>query len=298
MAIDFPDSPSPGDQYTTNGKTYRWDGTVWGVYGTFSRDFTASDTEPTGVPDGHIWYRSDQSQTLIRYDNTWVEIGSAGGFDSSSTSFPTSLDSGTGFAAVEALQAKVGADGSAVTTSHDYKISQIESDISTAQSDISTAQSDISTAQSDITALENAAPQSGSIIQTQWTTLPVANFQTTASTIQNTGFSVTFTPQYASSKVLHILVIGAYFICDGQLKIYRGGSPAVNISLADSFRDVSTTAYIYDMPPTTVTLLDSPNTTSQITYEIWAYASGCGQTCYIGSPGDFTPTWLLMEVAA
>jgi hypothetical protein len=78
MAIDFPDSPSPGDQYTTNGKTYRWDGVAWGVYGTFSRDFTASDTEPTGVSDGHLWYRSDQSQTVIRYDNTWVEIGAAG----------------------------------------------------------------------------------------------------------------------------------------------------------------------------------------------------------------------------
>jgi hypothetical protein len=45
--------------------------------------------------------------------------------------------------AVEALQAKVGADSSAVTTSHDYKIAQIESDISTAQSDISTLQSDV-----------------------------------------------------------------------------------------------------------------------------------------------------------
>ena len=57
--------------------------------------------------------------------------------------------------AVEALQAKVGADSSAVTTSHDYKISQIESDISTAQSDISTAQSDISTAQSSISTLQS-----------------------------------------------------------------------------------------------------------------------------------------------
>jgi hypothetical protein len=122
MAIDFPNSPSTGDTYTTNGKTYRWDGTVWGVYGTFTVDSTASDTEPTGVGNGHIWYRSDQSQTLIRYNDTWVEVGSAGGFDSSSTSFPSSLDSGTGFAAVEALQAKVGVNGSAVTSSHDYLI--------------------------------------------------------------------------------------------------------------------------------------------------------------------------------
>jgi len=131
MAIDFPNSPTVGDTYTTNGKTYRWDGTVWGVYGTFTVDSTASDTEPTGVGNGHIWYRSDQSQTLIRYNDTWVEVGSAGGFDSSSTSFPSSLDSGTGFAAVEALQAKVGVDSSAVTSSHDYKIADHASRLTT-----------------------------------------------------------------------------------------------------------------------------------------------------------------------
>jgi hypothetical protein len=33
MAIDFPDSPSVGDQYVASGKTYQWDGTVWTIYG-------------------------------------------------------------------------------------------------------------------------------------------------------------------------------------------------------------------------------------------------------------------------
>jgi len=126
MAIDFPDSPSNNDIYTVNGKRWIYSSGKWSIYGSTSPDATASDTEPTGVGDGHIWYRSDQSQTLIRYDNTWVEVGSAGGFDSSSTSFPSSLDSGTGFAAVEALQAKVGVDSSAVTTSLDYKVAQLE----------------------------------------------------------------------------------------------------------------------------------------------------------------------------
>jgi len=124
MAIDFPDSPSNNDIYTVNGKRWIYSSGKWSIYGPTAPDATASDTEPTGVGDGHIWYRSDQSQTLIRYDNTWVEVGSAGGFDSSSTSFPTSLDSATGFAAVEALQAKVGVDSSAVTTSLDYKVAQ------------------------------------------------------------------------------------------------------------------------------------------------------------------------------
>jgi hypothetical protein len=71
------------------------------------------------------------------------------------TNFPTSLDaltnpSGTDSMsspshagqhtdandAIEALQAKVGADSSAVTTSHDYKISALETDVSAAQTDI------------------------------------------------------------------------------------------------------------------------------------------------------------------
>ena len=131
MAIDFPDSPSNNDIYTVNGKRWIYSSGKWSIYGSTAPDATASDTEPTGVGDGHIWYRSDQSQTLIRYDNTWVEVGSAGGFDNASTSFPTSLDSATGFAAVEALQAKVGVDSSAVTSSHDYKIADHASRITT-----------------------------------------------------------------------------------------------------------------------------------------------------------------------
>jgi len=126
MAIDFPNSPSDNDIYTVNGKRWIYSSGKWSIYGSTAPDATASDTEPTGVGDGHIWYRSDESQTLIRYDNTWVEVGSAGGFDNASTSFPTSLDSATGFAAVEALQAKVGVNGSAVTTSHEYRINSIE----------------------------------------------------------------------------------------------------------------------------------------------------------------------------
>lgn len=125
MAINFPDSPSDNDIYTVNGKRWIYSSGKWSIYGSTAPDATASDTEPSGVGDGHIWYRSDQSQTLIRYDNTWVEVGSAGGFDNASTNFPTSLDSATGFAAVEALQAKVGVDSSAVTSSLDYKVAAL-----------------------------------------------------------------------------------------------------------------------------------------------------------------------------
>lgn len=35
MAIDFPNSPSSGDTYTVNGKTWIWDGSVWAAYGNY-----------------------------------------------------------------------------------------------------------------------------------------------------------------------------------------------------------------------------------------------------------------------
>ena len=41
--------------------------------------------------------------------------------------------------AVEALQAKVGADSSAVTTSHDYKIAALETDVANLETDVANA---------------------------------------------------------------------------------------------------------------------------------------------------------------
>jgi hypothetical protein len=70
-----------------------------------------------------------------------------------STTFPTTLDSGT-MPAIEALQAKVGVDSSAVATSHDYKIDALESDVSTLQSNVSTNTSNIGTNTTDISNLE------------------------------------------------------------------------------------------------------------------------------------------------
>ena len=78
------------------------------------------------------------------------------------TSFPSGLDSFTNPTAVdtldspphdtqhadandaiEALQAKVGVDSSAVATSHDYKIDALETDVSTAQTDITNLETDV-----------------------------------------------------------------------------------------------------------------------------------------------------------
>lgn len=57
MAMDFPASPSTGDEYTaSNGVTYEWDGVVWSVVQSDSSDafltnnntVTSSYTLPSG----------------------------------------------------------------------------------------------------------------------------------------------------------------------------------------------------------------------------------------------------------
>ena len=75
-----------------------------------------SSTRPTNPFEGQVIYESDTNLTLV-YDNAaWVVIANA-----SSTGFPTSLDTNT-VDSIAALQAKVGSDSSAVTTSLDYLV--------------------------------------------------------------------------------------------------------------------------------------------------------------------------------
>ena len=75
-----------------------------------------SSTRPTNPYEGQLIYETDTNRTLV-YDNAaWVVIANA-----SATGFPTSLDTNT-VDSIAALQAKVGVDGSAVTSSLDYKV--------------------------------------------------------------------------------------------------------------------------------------------------------------------------------
>jgi hypothetical protein len=139
----------------------------------------------------------------------------------------------------------------------------------------------------------------GSILQTVWQNLGSGSFSatSTSATPRATGFTNTITPGSTSSKILHIVTIGCQFVCDGNIFIYRGGTQASN-SLMDSYRDGITASYTVDMPAYTFTFLDSPATTSAISYELYCRATGCSGTMYVGSSGDFESSWTLLEVSA
>lgn len=189
--------------------------------------------------------------------------------------------------AVEALEAKVGANGSAVTSSHDYKIAQLEA--------ISHGKilQVVSTTKTDTSSLSTGA----------------ASFSTV------TGFTTSITPSSASNK---ILVVGhIYGSCSGSFAwgtaITRGGTQiaAAIGDAAGSRTQLTSFNYVAGsdtVGPNTFMFLDSPASTSALTYglEVFNY-SGITRTIYINRSINDTDsanfprsisTLTVMEVAA
>ena len=179
--------------------------------------------------------------------------------------------------AVEALQAKVGADSSAVTSSHDYKIAQLEAGVT-----------------------------GGKILQVVQT-VKLDHFTTTSTSLVDvTGFSVSITPSSASNKVLVIanynvsntsgLIIGQLVrdsteIYEGSLAVTYVGTSLMNV--ADGTSRISMN--------TTPVFLDSPATTSATTYKLQVRVnSGTGVFNRAGNAADISlaSSITVMEVSA
>jgi hypothetical protein len=78
-AIDFPDSPEPGETFTVGSRTWRYVDGVWQVEasGGGGASIVVSETAPESPSQGDLWYDSASGETYIFYDNFWVEVGSS-----------------------------------------------------------------------------------------------------------------------------------------------------------------------------------------------------------------------------
>lgn len=221
------------------------------------------------------------------------------------TNFPTSLDTLTNPTssdslsspshsaqhanandAIEALQAKVGADSSAVTSSLDYKVAQLE------------------------------AASTGKILQVVSTTKTDTFTSTNTSFVDITGLTVTITPSSTSSKILIIAQVshsqGGSF--GSQIRL-NGGNVAGNyVGDAGTGQQQAVSGLLmhssfrgdYSVFNSSLNYLDSPATTSATTYAV-QIACGNGGTVQVNrSNVDNTntaytrgaSTITVMEVAA
>jgi hypothetical protein len=132
----------------------------------------------------------------------------------------------------------------------------------------------------------------GSVIQTQWNNFTVSYTGASASYVQVTAFNQTFTPLYASSKVYVTFNTGINLICDGSVALTRNGSIIKDTWFGSSRQDDAN-----DWPQASGFYLDSPGTTSTVTYGIQVRATGCGNVIRIGG-SDNHQSFTFMEIAA
>jgi hypothetical protein len=173
--------------------------------------------------------------------------------------------------AVVALEAKVGADSSAVTSSHDYKIAQLE------------------------------ARTSGKILQVQ-STVKTDDFDTTANgPVDVTGLSVSITPTDASSTILVMVTVPT--TGGGGTKniwIKRDSTDIFTTTNGSVFRWL--TQSTTDPAVFTIQGIDSPATTSATTYKVQIGTSGANRVRVgkdnAGSTAYMASSITVMEVAA
>jgi len=142
--------------------------------------------------------------------------------------------------AVEALQAKVGADSSAVATSHDYKIAALE------------------------------AAATGKILQVV-SGSNNTSFTTTSTSFVSAGANVTITPSSASSTIFIIAFFAGIRSLGGSVEgfcgIYNGNPASGGTLLTNTGQMYINTASATDSRMSQhLSIMDSPATTSAITY--------------------------------
>jgi len=153
---------------------------------------------------------------------------------------------------------------------------------------------------------------SGGIIQVKMGTL-TSVFNTSSSTMVDTGLSVTITPTRSDSKILVNVSLGS-FANSGRLKralmnIVRDSTPVI---VGDARTGHEVTACVapraaddnYAQIPLSFMVLDSPATTSPVTYKVQASKGSDAGTVYINGnagadaySGNTASTIVVMEVS-
>jgi hypothetical protein len=163
-----------------------------------------------------------------------------------------------------------------------------------------------------------SSAQSGSVIQTVSTTLPsvvTTSTPTIGTFVAISGFTVSITPKFSTSKILVIVDANVSISTSGDqgvmYQLTRGGT-AIDIGDASGSRSrvtgVATSFGVdYAMPKASVTYLDSPATTSSTTYGLSVCSTSPSRSIYLNRTsvdadanysGRASSTITVMEIAA
>jgi len=267
MSLDFPANPSDGEVFGS----YVWSAFkgVWQSREESAAPAVVSPVPPTTPTTGDIWVDSSDGISYVYYDDgssgQWIEMISSGVVSLASKA---NLDGGNTFTGVQTLDTPLaitsGGTGANSFTSGAYLKGNGSTNI-VQQTGIPAG---------DITSgtLSSTRLPSGTILQV------VESFRTSSVTVSgqysygDTGLSVTITPRSSSSRFR--LTGNLIASCSGAgwvfMRFVRNSTVIGNGTVGSSINYNSVT-YIDDLgrtEPLNGSFIDSPNTTSSITYKI------------------------------
>ncbi len=152
--------------------------------------------------------------------------------------------------------------------------------------------------------LKWATPSGGSIKQIVTANTGTSAYSTTGTTVVDTGFSASITPSSTSSKIIVLLYAPYAYVSSsaaltsisGNYWIRRGTSTDIQTVLFGDFNAASSTnrqLYI----PLALGIIDSPSTTSAVTYKVRYNSGGATQTNnFTSGSADGAAQMILMEI--
>jgi len=158
-----------------------------------------------------------------------------------------------------------------------------------------------------VTADDIASLPAGSVIQVVSATASNSNISTTSTSFVSTGVNISITPTSATSKILVVFNTCTHLNTaensgnpqEGYYTIYRGATNLGNASAGLVYLRLYGNGAVnnYSEYPTSLQVVDSPNTTSSVTYT--TYFRSVSSSERVGYSYDtFVQTIYAMEIAA
>ena len=146
-----------------------------------------------------------------------------------------------------------------------------------------------------------SSPQTGSVLQVVNATSST-EYSTSSATFVATGFTASITPSSSSSKILLTARVPVRSNNSqspyGSVSWYRGGSALIT---TNTYEGGATTSAGNQQDIRLVVpqfILDSPATTSSVTYSLYFVCNSGAGSMYVNPNSAFTTSIILMEIAA
>ena len=266
MALDFPSNPVDGEIFDA----YIWNASkgVWQAVEEQAAVTVASPTAPTSATVGDLWFNTTKGLIFVYYDDgssaQWVEVVSSNIIDISGKA---NLSGGNTFNGTQTFNTPIAVSSGGTGTN----TLSLNGYLKGAGTSAITSQSGLPAGDLTSGTIPYARFPVGTVVQVQSTTVSsAAAYSVGANALQSVGLDVAITPRSATNKILVIATLSSSavsFARPSTVLLRNSTRIGVGDAAGSRSRISGSGAQGETAPGTqTVNFLDSPATTSSVTY--------------------------------